>query len=161
MPRGELRCFALNKTVAAPGGGNNQEVIIDIDLPVNFTYALTDFQVLLANDTVGATNNFPSSASLLLSNSATESTRTIDVRMEAMSHNTVLSGGKQQKVFSPVTTYKGLLSSESGNQISAIWKTYNATANDVAYAVYINARFLVFDVSQTLHWGVNTPTVVR
>lgn len=162
IPRGEICFQTINAGVAAAGVGDNQSILIDMGLPENFTYAMTDLQVLINTDSGGATYNLGSSAILDIVNSPTTVNRTLDVRTEMVSDNELtLAGTQNARVYRPTSIPKLLLSSESGANVDVQFRIYNTTANDGAYDVYCSARFLQYDVSQALYWDVNTPTLTR
>lgn len=160
--RAEVLASARNQVVAAAGAGDNQEVSVVIDLPVNFAYALVDYCLSINNSAAGATYNFARNGSLFLFDTTGAAGRTLDVPIGLEGVEAVNDEDKPQVFYRPFNVWKGIVQAAApGSQVRAIAELFNTTAADGAYAVDISARFIQYDVTQRHNFAVNSPQLVR
>lgn len=157
--RAQIIASTVDASIGATGVGDNQEIVIDLRLPVNFAYAMTDFMVGIQAAS-GATYNFGLRADLQVVNAASNST--IQLPLGSTTPGVALIDGFEKATYCPDCSWSGiLLPATSSDQIRIIWNIWNSTANDTAYTLDCAARFLQYDISQSLNLNVNTPIPVR
>lgn len=157
VPRGEIRCYATGG-IAAPGAGDNQQFVINIDLPVNSAYAVADYAVrLLSGD---ANFNFP--ASLLGAFTNDVAAATVNVPIDMRSSAEFSTVGLAGRIYTPVRVPTiVMLPATAQSQVQLHSSAYNTTADDVPYSYVIFARLLEFAIEQSHRWEVNTPQLIR
>ena len=163
FPRGQIQCSAQNSAIALSGAGDNQRLLIRIDLPMSYGYVMTDFCVAIQSET-GGTNNFGSQALLDMYNALGTADRTKDVPIGATSQGNANGGpsNNEVKYYRPFCPYKGIIiGAEPQEQIRVEFDIFNETANDAAYTCDFEGNFLQFDIEQLNDVVVNTPQLVR
>lgn len=160
QPRGELIASIQSGAVAATGSGDDAQVNIAVNLPVNFSYVMTDFSVSVETD---GTNTWQSEACLVYVDAEAAAQRLVrygmrcpgsicqDGDFEAMVYQTLFSLPKFQMM-----PFRG---GAAGSQV--FMRLRNVNLQEIAATVDMTARFLIFDVAQRYTVPVNIATLTR
>lgn len=165
VPRSEVRFQVTDGVITAGGAGNDQELIVQMTLPLNFAYAISEIFVRILPNTADATNNFSDVAELVVTDSGPAATRAIGTFLpsnQALSSEPIQNiGGIRCYCWSclPKVIFKPQAS--AGVPIFSQLRITNDTDNDGTYNFDLFARFYTYDVDQSLHYASNTPTLVR
>jgi len=160
--RSQVVAHVLNSAVALSGVGDNQQIVVRFDLPVNFAYAMVDYCLEITAAT-GGDVAFANNIDFIMTNHVTANSRTLTIPIGLNSAGAAPSESTdtEKKVYRPWCPYKGLIQAEGTSQVRVQAQSFNETANDIAYTVSCTARFLQYDVRQFNHLGVNSAVVVR
>ncbi len=160
-PRGEVRFNFDGEAIALTGVGDNQQLFIDLRLPANFAYIMSDGFVALDSEADG-TNNFPNVAHASFNDAAGGViTQSIPLQWTSAGAVIITSTSKERKTYVNDKAATGVLVPQIGAVDALFYQQTNTTANDAAYAAKGYFRFLQFDISQAYHFRVNSPVPVR
>lgn len=160
VARGEIR-FSGSATVAAPGAGNNQQVTATISPDPDYAWVLHDLVFTIAANT-GSAVAFPDAVQAYVTDGGTAATRSMFFSMEMVSHGLAFHNALPYKIYSLQDTYHGVVLSPYPASTPALQvRTYNTTANDVAYTAAVDGRIIQYDISQAHHLAVNSPIPTR
>ncbi len=160
-PRGEVRFNFDGEAIALTGAGDNQQVFVDLRLPFNFAYIMSDGFVALDGPDASV-NNFGLVAHASFNNAAGGTiTQSIPLQWTSAGDVVITTAAKERKTYVNTLAATGVLVPEPGDQNALFWQITNGTANDAAYAAKGYFRFLQFDISQAYHFRVNSPVPVR
>lgn len=166
IPRGELLFSAVEQTITAGGVGNEQQLFVAINFPVNFAFAISEFRVAI-DSAAGNTNNFETmGACVVKGTSAATGLYEYWAKMNAVA---AAGGTFDAATFQEAMIYdlgedapKMMIKADEANQNGQIRAWFrNLTQNDAAYEANIFCRCLVYDVSQAYDWRSNSPILTR
>lgn len=159
IPSREMRCYTRDKSITAGGAGNEQRLVVQLDLPPNYAYVLVDLSCMLG--LAGSINWDAVIQGYLQDGLTTVKSR---IPMELFSHGITeyTAAGSERRVWIPEDIPRAtLIPSVAGEQVRLHLETINSTQNDGAASFTFYARFLEFTIEQAHHWQVNTPEPVR
>ena len=163
IPRGHIDVSVESFAIALVGAGDTQLLRLSVDLPRNFAYSLVNVATSIRNNTL-LTVKFEDNATLKLEN-ASGAARTIvyDVPMTALGVATAGPTPLGLKIWGPTAPVPNLVlkPATSVSQVRMSYQVNNGTDNDVAHQFNFYAKFLQFDIEQTLHYAPNAPIPVR
>lgn len=165
VPRSEVRFQVTDGVITASGVGDDQELIVQMTLPVNFSYAVSEVFMRILPNSADATNNFSDVAEMVVADSGPSATREIGTFMpsaQALTSAPIQNVGGIRCYSWPVlpkVIFKP--QSSAGVPIFSQIRVTNDTDNDGTYNFDLFARFYTFDVDQSLHYAVNTPVLER
>ncbi len=163
IPRGHVEVSTFGAAIALSGAGDNQLLRMSVSLPVNFAYAMVDIMASI-QASAGLLVDFEDDALMRLEDGLlTARTVIYDLQMTATGVGTIGSGPLGIKVYAPVHSVPNLIIKPSGptQPVSFLFQVFNPNVEDIAYTFNFYAKFLRFDIDQTLHFGVNAPVPVR
>lgn len=159
--RGEVLAVLKDGTWTASGAGDNQRLIIRVNLPNNFAYVVTDVQLEIKGS-VGLVYNVDLQGALNLYNAGSVANRTLDVPIGlTCPGDYALNLADQVATYRPLNLYKGIVIPAFNDNVRLECQFYNTTANDQQYDVDFVARFLQFDINQVHALAVNTAIPTR
>lgn len=158
QPMGVLQAKIRDEVIGAPGTGDNQVVLVNIQLPVNFMYSLTDIACSFRTTGLVAANNWEDDAVCLFFDSAGPAI--IDTIEYLMGYKSQLlaSNTTSLRSYQPFGEIPKFLQ-VGGSTWQSVFT--NNTDDDIVATMNLMARFLVFTVDQQYDVGVNTPQLVR
>lgn len=162
VPRAHVLFDVRTSVIDGAGVGDNQAVQIICDLPVNFSYVLTDFFCSIHNDVAAATNNFENIAVCNLNNGQNDALRDYTIL------NAIVSPGAGFLNLKLIKSYKWvgalpkfLLQPKPTAIVRLVFEFNNQTDDDSDYKMNASIRFLQYDINQTFHQQTNTPSLTR
>jgi len=161
-PRGEVRFNVDGDSITAGGVGNEQRLHIQMLLPLNYAYALTDANVRLKNDDAGewdqlgrlSVSDSDSTGRTFVSNLLFDSVAIVD---------SILGLGAKSRIYNSRSSFPAqLLVQVPGHSAPKVsFFAANNNQNDLAGTCEAYFRFLMYDVDQAYHAGVNNPSLIR
>lgn len=164
VPRAEVLFKIFNEAYLVAESAEFQRITVTCVLPVNFSYVLADFSSrIIAIDA----EEWAAQGSLNLDDSDSTD-RTFGFSQEVISNGPIDDLGTNAtkvRAFCPCGPFlRAMLQSPLGSG-AAPPRLFHALSNPVAdgaagtFTMY--ARFLQYDIEQTTHVEVNTPTLIR
>lgn len=162
LARANLFFSARDSSVAATGVGDNQRLIIQMDLPRNFAYVLVDYNLAI-KAAAGNTYNMPLRAELVAFDAVTAGNRSFDAGIGLNSPGVGNVGSNQEMAtYGQTVPWSGVLFQNIPTETVRVQADmFNTTANDGAYTVDVVARFLQFDIEQINNLVVNSAIPTR
>lgn len=163
IPRGHIDVSVEQGAIALSGAGDNQLVVLSVSLPANFAYALVNLSMSIRANSGSLLVDFNDDASFRWENgSGTARTIVDDVAMTANGVSTMASAPLGLKIWSHGALPNYVMSpANSSAQVGFTAHVFNPNVEDQAYLFNFYAKFLQFDIEQTLHYAPNAPIPVR
>lgn len=155
--------FKINQVaVTVAGSGEFQRVVVNMNLPLNFSYTLADFSARIS----GVNADDWSNVGELTLNDSDGSNRSFLFSQEVISTGVIDefgSNASKARFYCPCGPFlRALMIQQPGLPAPLVFHTLSNPVIDGAVGVYsMYARFLVYDVNQTHHVEVNTPLLIR
>jgi len=161
-PAREIRAVAIAASIASTGVGDNQSLLIDVDLPKNYAYSILEAYLSLHSGS--SAMNWGLNVFAEWAGAATVSRTLFPLNFVSPGTVTRAAGATiyATRNYDLQATPKVLILPETNAaQVHFHVSTYNATSNDVLYLVDFVARFQQWDLRAANDAGVNTPLLVR
>jgi len=161
-PSAAITAVVLSAAVAASGANDNQAVRIDLALPPNFSYVITDLMAKI--NVAAAANTWDDIGMISYLDASDTEFRTTEYGIEMLSQGQIEASTVRLKIFTPT----GLLPSFQmippvGGAVGAFLQGFweNSTDQQAAATFSFTARFLQYTVAQAYDVDVNTPLLIR
>lgn len=159
-PLGELLAVTREGAVDQPGVSDNAVIRVNINLPINFMYTLTDCACAVTGIGLPAASNWVLGGSLLYQNTVAGAlgADAMEYHIGMIANTAVQENGFFNVDYRPAGNLPSFLQEGGGN-----WQARfnNQTDNDIAVTFDCVFRFLIYTVQQQYDAGVNTPTLIR
>ena len=160
IPLREAWCNIDAGDIPLTGVGDNQQLVINIDLPSGRAYRMVEtfFRI---NSVAGSANNWKPSMGALYRNEASGAASTqgksITVPIEMFSRSAQVTGGNINARFYSSVDLPSLLWTPAtpDDNVSLHIEGYNTQANDAAYTLRFFCRFYEYEVGRASNWGTN------
>lgn len=157
---GDIRFQAFDQAIDLSGVGDNQALVVNMDLPSDYSYVLVDLTFGISSGTAATTNNWPLQMDCHLQDSVTghvfESWIALDSAGICLS-----ASDRENLIYSAPRLPTPVVVAVPGSMVRLQIQSFNETANDQAYLAHVFARFMRYTVVQATHYAVNTPIPVR
>lgn len=161
LPRSEIRFFVTNESIAAATGGDDRVINLNFTMPENFSYALADGQWFVASAAAGGVCNFMTAQAQIQLAAGGTTQRRIGLETSITQTDQVQGAFSQWCTGRIISPPKEVFLPDPNGQVSMQIQIFDPTANGTAASFSMNMRFLQYDVTQTHHVSVNTPTLTR
>ncbi|NNE62392.1 MAG: hypothetical protein HKN35_15980 [Woeseia sp.] len=158
LPIGEFSFSVRDEVITAGGAGNEQSVVLQMNLPQNYAYRLRDIFM-----TIGAsTNTFSLFGSARITD-GTAANRTIEYSIPFESQgqlpNDQLLTALPTQVYSiaPGALPQQMLLPQRNTGAFMSANVFNATQNGPAGTCWARATVLIYDIAQAFEAGANAP----
>lgn len=161
VPRGELIASIQSGAVAATGAGDDAQVNVAIDLPVNRSYFMTDFSATVQTD--GA-NTWELGIDLVYVDAGDAAQRRMRYGFSCEALRPVFDGDFESLIYQctfplPKFQMMPLIGGADGSTVQMRFR--NVNLQEIAATIDLTARFLIFTVDQRYNVEVNYPQLVR
>lgn len=163
VPRAEVIFDARSAAIVGAGVGDSQRLRLDVALPVNFSYVMTDFYCGIFGDSASVANTWEN---LGLCNFNNASDGSADRTYTCL--RTIVSPGETSLTLNKIKCWnwdgplpKFIIQPFHGKQAVLLFEIANDTLDDQDYTLNAMIRFLQYDIGQTHHYQPNSPTLVR
>lgn len=155
--RAELRFQINGDAITISGAGDDQEAVIDVNLPRNFAYVHLESHIgIICTDST----QWESVAWGGLQNGRGGMTRDWIAPIEHFSNGATTFGGR--RIWTAQAQVKSvILPASPGENGEWQFRVGNPTLDQAAGTMFALIRFLQFDVEQAHHFAVNNPMPVR
>ncbi len=161
--RGEVTFNVLGDAVTLSGALQDQMLIINSILPVNYAHCLVDLSVRLESALVAVDLTWDNCALGIFHNaSSANQTNQFTIPMCASGKMTSLVAGKAQQNFIAETMPKMIMHPALDSSAVRLQCVFvNPNIEEPAIACFFYARFLQYDILQADNYTVNNPALVR
>lgn len=167
IPRAEVIFSQIGKAITTGGAGNEQRVVITLNLPAGYAYAFREFSFYMEDvDDAGDMNDWDDTASLSIQNNAASAGASQWVwfgqitKPAIAGHSTVtLLNGTWQLGYPEESLSKIIIPAAMGAKASV--SIFNVTQDGGAMYSNLYARFMQYELNQAFRSILQTPIPVR
>lgn len=160
VPSGEVRFFATSESIPAPGVGNNNQLIVICQCPLNSAYVLIDLSLRIS--AVSGDVEFDDQMTALLADTGEAATRTYAIPIPFDSAGQAANQALEMKIYTaPVIPQVVVVPGSPSAAANLTIGAYNTTVDGDAHVMTFFARFLRYGIEQAHHYAVSTPQPVR
>ena len=164
VPRQACSFNSSANIIPVPNAGDTQATVVKTILPIGYAYVLLEASMVL-DSLDGGANNFLDTMGCFAIDSIVSARRTYE-SFFAMTSPGLIQSSPQSTTKSRVYQTAGrapkhVILPAEGQQAQISFRNDNTVADDGQYRLSFRATFLMYDISQSHHFAVNTPQLVR
>lgn len=167
IPRGEIIFSEIGTAIITGGAGNEQRIVITLNLPAGYAYAFREFSFYLEDvDDAGDVNDWDDTGSFAIQSDSTSATASKWVwygqitKPAVAGHSTIiLLNGTYQLGYPEESLSKIIIPAKAGAKASV--QLFNVVQDGGAMYSNLYARFLQYDLNQAYRSILQTPVPVR